>query len=175
MSTRLTCFKSTMRVWSRTASINVPKQRFLVRRSRPSPERTTSASASAVKVLWPRPQRSSSARMKASTASGPRRGQHDRVSHSRTDLLVDREGERLKQRRLADEQQVLEQQSQLAQALRLHEVRIVDDRHNELAAAIKPEGLLHKQAFAGEALSPPLDLSVCYPPTLSEWPECGLL
>src|ERR1039458_9136631 len=43
MSTRLTCLRSTMRVWSRTASLSELRQRLRVRRSRPSPERTIRA------------------------------------------------------------------------------------------------------------------------------------
>jgi hypothetical protein len=53
MSTRLTCLRSTTRIWSRTASMSELKQRLRVRRKSPSPERTIKASASALKVLWP--------------------------------------------------------------------------------------------------------------------------
>jgi hypothetical protein len=44
MRTRLTCLRSTMRVWSRTASMSEPKHRLRVRRNNPSPERVMSAS-----------------------------------------------------------------------------------------------------------------------------------
>ena len=50
-STRLTCFKSTTLVRSRTASSRAPRHKFLRRRSTPSDERTMSASASSEKVL----------------------------------------------------------------------------------------------------------------------------
>ena len=60
----------------------------------------------------------------------------------------------MQQRWLADEHQVvvvgevLEEQSQFAQAIALHEVGVVDDGHEHLAGAVEAEGLLDEQAFA---------------------------
>ena len=58
-----------------------------------------------------------------------------RVGHARADLLVDDHAERVQEQGLAEQhevvraREVLQEQSQLAQALGGHEVRVVDDRH----------------------------------------------
>ena len=80
--------------------------------------------------------------------------QECRVSDPRVDFLVDGQRERLQQGRLADEHQVmrawevLAQQAEFAQAVRGHEVGVINDGHEHFAGAMDAEGLLHQQAFA---------------------------
>ena len=88
--------------------------------------------------------------------SGARRGS--------TTEYVTREGEHLQQRRLTDEHQVvgagevLAEQAQLAQAVGLQEVGVVDDGHEHFAGAVQAEGLLHEQALALAVAARELDL-----------------
>ena len=71
--------------------------------------------------------------MKASMASGRQARQHDRVSDAGADFLVDGQGQRLEQRGLADEHQVVgvgevfAEQAQFAQALGGHQVGVIND------------------------------------------------
>ena len=80
---------------------------------------------------------------------GSQTRQECRVSDSRTDFLVDGQRQGLQQGRLADEHQVmrtrkiLAQQTQFAQAVRRHEVGVVNDGHEHFAGAVNTEGLLH--------------------------------
>lgn len=60
----------------------------------------------------------------------------------------------MQQWRLADEHQVmrtwevLAQQAKFAEAVRGHEVRVINDGHKHFAGAMDTEGLLHQQPFA---------------------------
>src|SRR5271155_317486 len=71
--TRLTLPTSMVLLAERTASIRQPTHRLRAWRSTPPVLRTIRSTAGCVKVLWPRPARSSSRRMKSRMASGPRR------------------------------------------------------------------------------------------------------
>jgi hypothetical protein len=53
---------------------------------------------------------------------------------------------------------ILAQQPQLAQAVGLHEMGVVDDRHEQLAGAVHAEGLLHEQPLAAMVVALELDL-----------------
>jgi hypothetical protein len=70
----------------------------------------------------------------------------------------------LQERGLADEHQIvgvrkaLEEQSQFAQAIALHEVGVIDDGHEHLAGAVEAEGLLDQEAFAVMIAALELDL-----------------
>jgi hypothetical protein len=100
------------------------------------------------------------------TLDGFRRepGQEHRVGDAGADLLVDRERERLHERRPADQdevvtaREVLEEEAQLPQAVGLHEVGVVDDGHEHLAGAMQAERLLHEQSFALAVAAVELDL-----------------
>jgi hypothetical protein len=95
---------------------------------------------------------------------GSQARQQCRVSDAGADFLVDGQGERLQQRRLADEHQVmrtgkvLAEQAQFAQAVGGHEVGVVNDGHEHLAGAMDAEGLLDQQAFAVMVAALELDL-----------------
>ena len=70
----------------------------------------------------------------------------------------------MQQRRLADEDQVvrarkvLAEQAEFAEAVRRHEVGVVNDGHEHFAGAMDAEGLLHQQAFAVMVAALKLDL-----------------
>ena len=70
----------------------------------------------------------------------------------------------MQQRRLADEHEVvragkvLAEQAQFAQAVRRHEVGVVNDGHEHFAGAMDAEGLLDQQAFAVVVAALELDL-----------------
>ena len=53
---------------------------------------------------------------------------------------------------------VLAEQAQFAQAVRRHEVGVVNDGHEHFAGAMDAEGLLHQQAFAVMVAALELDL-----------------
>ncbi len=143
--------------------MRLARQRLRARRNKPSLERTTKASASAVKVLWPRPARSNWPRMNASVSSGPRRGSSVEIGDAGADLLVDDERERLQQGGLADQHQIvrarkiLEKQAQFAQAFGLHQMRVVNDGHEHFAGAVEPEGFLDQAPFAWVIVALELD------------------
>src|SRR5271154_2684136 len=71
--TRLTLSMSMVLLAERTASIRQPTHRLRAWRSTPSALRTIRSMAGCVKVLWPRPARSSSRRMKSRMSSELRR------------------------------------------------------------------------------------------------------
>ena len=97
-------------------------------------------------------------------ASGPRRGRSDRVSDAGADFLVDGQGQGLEQRGLADEHEVvgagkvLAEQAQFAQAVRGHEVGVVNDGHEHFAGAVDAEGFLDQEALAVVVAALELDL-----------------
>lgn len=107
------------------------------------------ARASAVKVLWPRP---AVELVEDELFNGlwTEAWKDGGVSDAGTDFLVDGEGQRLQERGLADEHEVvgagkvLAEQAQFAQAVRRHEVGIVNDGDEHLAGAVDAEGLLHQ-------------------------------
>ncbi len=81
----------------------------------------------------------------------PQARQQRRVGDPGADLLVDREGQGLHQRRLADEHEVvgarkvLTHQPQFAEAIGRHQVSVIDDRHEHFAGAINAESFLNQQ------------------------------
>ena len=88
----------------------------------------------------------------------------DRVGHAAFDVLVDRQIQVRQQFDLADQNQVVvlgkifQQQPQLAKVFHLHQMGVVDDGDQHLAAAIETEGLLDQFAFAFERGAFELDL-----------------
>ena len=85
------------------------------------------------------------------------------MTRERISSLTDRR-QRLQQRRLADEHQVvragkvLAEQAEFAQAVGGHEVGVVNDGHEHLAGAMDAEGFLDQQAFAAMVVPLELDL-----------------
>ena len=85
---------------------------------------------------------------------GTQARQHDRVGEAGADFFVDGEGQRLEQRRLANEHEVvgvgkvLAEQGQFAQAVGGHEMGVVNDGDEHLADAMDFEGYLDQQAIA---------------------------
>ena len=95
---------------------------------------------------------------------GAEAGQDRRVGDAGADFLVDGQGEGLHERGLADEHQIVRagkvfaEQTQFAQAVRWHEVGIVNDGHEHLARAMDAEGLLHQEPLTVMVAALELDL-----------------
>ncbi len=95
---------------------------------------------------------------------GSQAGEEGRVSDAGADFLVDGQGQGLQQRRLADEDQVVRagkvfaQEPEFAEAVRRHEMGVINDGNQHLAGAVDAEGLLHEQAFAVMVAALKLDL-----------------
>jgi hypothetical protein len=95
---------------------------------------------------------------------GAQAGQDDRIGDAGADFFVDGQSQRLQQRRLANEHQVvgvgkvLAEQAQFAQAIGGHEVRIVNDGHQQLAGAMDAKGFLNQKPFATVVATLELDL-----------------
>jgi len=91
-------------------------------------------------------------------------GEQRRISDPRTDFLVDGQRQGLQQGRLANEDQVvgtgkvLAQQAEFAEAVRGHEVGVVNDGHEHFSGAMDAESLLHQQAFT--VMIPTLELDL---------------
>jgi len=86
------------------------------------------------------------------------------VSDAGADFLIDGKGQGLQQGRLPDEHEivrarkVLAEQTEFAQAVRRHEVGIVNDGYQHFAGAVNAEGLLDEQPFAVMIAALELDL-----------------
>jgi hypothetical protein len=95
---------------------------------------------------------------------GAQARQEGRVSDPGTDFLVDGQGEGLEQRGLADEHEIVgtgevfEEQAQFAQALRGHEMGVVDDGDQHFAGAVDFEGFLDQEPLAVVVVALELDL-----------------
>jgi hypothetical protein len=78
----------------------------------------------------------------------------------------------LHQRRLSDEDQivgsgeVLEEEPELSETVRLHEVGVINERHEHLACSVKPEGFLNEKALAFAVTAIEFDLE-----GFTEYPE----
>ncbi len=88
----------------------------------------------------------------------------DGIGDAGTDLLVDGQGQGLHELGLADEDEVvggrkvLEEQAQTTEALRRHEVRVINDRHEELVGAMDLEGFLDEESFTAMVVAVELEL-----------------
>ena len=82
-------------------------------------------------------------------------GDH-RIGHSALEILIHGQIQIGEQLDLADQDQVvvlgkvLQQQAEFAQVVHVHQVGVVDDRHQHFAGVIEMEGLLDQSAFALE-------------------------
>jgi hypothetical protein len=86
------------------------------------------------------------------------------IGDAGADFLVDGKSQRLHERGLADEDEVvtagevLEQEAQLPQAVAVHEMGVVDDGYEHFPGAVKPECLLDEEALALAVAAVELDL-----------------
>ncbi len=88
----------------------------------------------------------------------------DRIGDAGADLLVDGQGQRLHELRLANEhevvrsREVLEKEAQTAQALGGHEMSVVDDGDEQFVGSMDLEGFLDQEAFAAMVVAIELNL-----------------